>query len=49
MKYHEKKEDKLRDYDHFTSGVHTLYKDTRCFYVVRKDGTKEDFSYTKCL
>lgn len=24
-------------------------RDNRCFYLVRKDGTVEDFSYLKCL
>ncbi|KAL2633755.1 hypothetical protein R1flu_005234 [Riccia fluitans] len=25
------------------------HMDTRCFFLVRKDGTREDFSYHKCL
>ncbi|BFI30785.1 protein MpNRPE1a [Marchantia polymorpha subsp. ruderalis] len=25
------------------------YMDTKCFFLVRKDGTSEDFSYHKCL
>lgn len=27
---------------------HPDHQDTRCFSVVRKDGTVEDFSYHKC-
>ncbi|KAB1217168.1 DNA-directed RNA polymerase IV subunit 1 [Morella rubra] len=28
---------------------HPKYLNTRCFEVVRKDGTVEDFSYRKCV
>ncbi|CAK7335434.1 unnamed protein product [Dovyalis caffra] len=28
---------------------HPEYRDTRCFSLVRTDGTIEDFSYRKCL
>eukprot|EP01018_Ginkgo_biloba_P002441 Gb_38368 [translate_table: standard] len=28
---------------------HSKYTSTRCFYIVRKDGTRTDFSYLKCL
>lgn len=28
---------------------HSTYKDVRCFWVVRTDGTETDFSYHKCL
>lgn len=28
---------------------HSDYQDSRCLYVVLKDGKKEDFSYRKCL
>ncbi|KAF7828324.1 DNA-directed RNA polymerase IV subunit 1 isoform X1 [Senna tora] len=30
-------------------GQHPEHKDTRCFFVVRDDGTVEDFSYRKCI
>lgn len=49
LELHEKKEQKLRDFDHFEVGVHPQYDKTRCFFVVRKDGSKEDFSVTKCI
>ncbi|KRX00676.1 hypothetical protein PPERSA_00903 [Pseudocohnilembus persalinus] len=49
LNYHEKKDEKLRDFQNFTVDIHPQYKDTRCFFVVRKDGSKEDFSFTKCL
>lgn len=28
---------------------HSTFKDVRCFWVVRTDGTEMDFSYHKCL
>jgi len=49
LKYHESYDEKSKDIKHFTVGQHPLYKQTRCFFVVRNDGTKEDFSSTKCL
>ncbi|KAK4338358.1 hypothetical protein RND71_042845 [Anisodus tanguticus] len=30
-------------------GYHKEYEDSRCFMLVRTDGTVEDFSYRKCL
>jgi DNA-directed RNA polymerase IV subunit 1 len=46
---HHKSEEKLKDAASFTVGLHPDYQDTRCFFVVKKDGTKEDFSFHKCL
>ncbi|XP_052189577.1 DNA-directed RNA polymerase V subunit 1 isoform X2 [Diospyros lotus] len=28
---------------------HSSFQDSRCFYIVKTDGHKEDFSYRKCL
>ena len=39
----------MEDLDHFTVDVHPEYKDTRCFFAVKKDGKKEDFSVVKCI
>ena len=49
LELHEKKEQKMKDFDHFEVGIHPMYEKTRCFFVVRKDGSKEDFSVTKCI
>ena len=49
VKYHKKGTEKLRDFDHFILDFHPDHKDTKCFFIVRKDNTKEDFSYLKCL
>ncbi|CAN0863398.1 DNA-directed RNA polymerase V subunit 1 [Linum grandiflorum] len=35
--------------DYITISKHTNFQDTRCFYVVSTDGSREDFSYRKCL
>lgn len=49
IQYHDKAESKMRDFSHFEAGEHPSYEKTRCFFVVRKDGTKEDFSISKCI
>lgn len=46
---HDKGAEKLKDFDHFEVNEHPDYAKTRCFFVVRKDGTKEDFSVSKCV
>lgn len=49
LQLHDKGEEKLRDLDHFEVGEHPDFAKTRCFFVVRKDGAKEDFSISKCI
>ncbi len=49
LKFHEKHESKMNNFDHFEAGEHPNYEKTRCFFVVRKDGSKEDFSISKCI
>lgn len=49
LKHHEKAEEKLKDCKDFTVGLHPEFKQTRCFFVIKNDGTKEDFSFHKCL
>lgn len=49
LKFHHKADEKLKDYDGFEVGPHPEYQKTRCFFVVRKDGSKEDFSVSKCI
>ena len=49
ISFHERSEAKLGDFDHFEVGTHPQFEKTRCFFVVRKDGSKEDFSITKCI
>ena len=33
----------------FAIGRHPEYPDSKCFFVVKEDGTRDDFSITKCL
>lgn len=49
LKYHSKAADKLKDMKDIIVDDHPTYEKTRCFLVVRKDGTKEDFSIAKCI
>ena len=46
---HEKHDDKMKDFEHFSVDTHPDYPNTRCFFVVRKDGSKEDFSMSRCV
>jgi len=49
IKQHEKHDEKMANFDHFEAGVHPQFEKTRCFFVVRKNGEKEDFSISKCI
>jgi hypothetical protein len=49
LEFHEKGGDKLKDFDHFEVGQHPDYEKTRCFFVVKKNGSKVDFSISKCM
>lgn len=49
IKFHHKKDEKMKDFECFEVGQHPDYDKTRCFFVVKKDGKKEDFSVAKCI
>lgn len=49
IKCHDKSEDKMKNFEHFEAGEHPSYEKTRCFFIVRNDGSKEDFSISKCI
>lgn len=49
IKYHDKYEQKVKDIKGFTVDIHPTYNDTRCFHILKNDGTKEDFSFIKCI
>lgn len=49
LKFHDSSDNKTKDLKYFTVGPHPEYKESRCFFVVRQDGTREDFSAKKCL
>ena len=49
FKFHENYAKKSEGLDHFIVGVHPEFNKTRCFFIVRADGAKEDFSVSKCV
>jgi len=49
LSQHERSDEKMKDFSHFEINTHPQYDKTRCFFVVRKDGSKEDFSITRCI
>lgn len=49
LKYHKNSEEKLSNVKGFTVGFHPTFDATRCFFILREDGSKEDFSYHKCI
>lgn len=49
IKHHEKHDEKWRDFSHFIVDDHPDHPSTSWFFVVRNDGTKEDFSMSKCI
>lgn len=48
LQFHENALAKLENFDHFVVGFSEKFPDTKCFWIVKKDGAKEDFSYVKC-
>jgi len=49
LKYHDKSSEKLKGLKSVLVDFHPTYKQTRCFFIVRDDDSKEDFSIHKCL
>ena len=49
LNYHPKCDKKMMNFDHFEVNKHPDHEDTKCFFIVRSDETKEDFSYVKCI
>ncbi|XP_013628528.1 PREDICTED: DNA-directed RNA polymerase V subunit 1 isoform X3 [Brassica oleracea var. oleracea] len=50
LNYHPDKDAKLGPgLDFITVDKHTTFTESRCFFVVSTDGTKQDFSYRKCI
>lgn len=49
LKFHDKADEKAKNLDFFEVGAHPEFQKTRCFFVVKKDGSKEDFSVSKCV
>lgn len=49
LAYHERHDEKIQGKSHYTVDIHPEFQETRCFFVVKEDGTKEDFSFVKCI
>lgn len=49
LKNHPKYEEKIKDFDYFTIGYHPEYQNSKCFLIMKTDGTVKDFSYKKTL
>lgn len=49
LKHHRNGEEKLKDMSYITTGKPSEFNYSRCFFVVKSDGSKEDFSVGKCL
>ena len=49
LNFHDKGTEKMKDFESFEVNEHPDHAKTRCFFVARKDGTKEDFSISKCI
>merc|ERR1711862_895241 len=49
LTYHDKADQKMKDLKTFIVDFHPVYKQTRCFFIVRENDEKEDFSLHKCL
>jgi len=49
LEKHKNKDAKLKDLSYFTTGQPKEFASSRCFFIVKSDGTQEDFSVHKCL
>ena len=49
IRFHHNFREKIKDFDYFTLDYVKEYKYLRCFYIVRTNGEKIDFSIDKCL
>ena len=49
LKFHSRYEEKTKDFSHLEVDTHPSYENTRCYFIVHKDGSKEDFSISKCI
>lgn len=50
LPYHPESEKKMgAGIDYITIGFHPEFENSRCLFLVRKDGVTEDFSYWKCI
>ena len=48
LSYHDDKE-RLKDLKNIMIDIHPKYQTSRCFFIVKEDGSEHDISYHKCL
>ena len=49
LRFHHNFKEKIKDFEYFTIGNSKGYKYLKCFYIVKTNGEKIDFSINKCL
>ena len=49
LKFHRNSEEKLKDMESITTGKPTEFNYSRCFFIVKNNGKKDDFSVQKCI
>ena len=49
LKYHHNYNEKIKDIDYITVCKHDNSNYNRCFYIIKKNGEKVDFSIKKCI
>ncbi|KAL5709479.1 DNA-directed RNA polymerase [Ranunculus cassubicifolius] len=50
LRYHPRTDEKVGcGVQYIKVGYHPRFQESRCFFVVREDGSTEDFSYNKCI
>jgi len=49
LRFHDNHDSKMKNFTHFEVGCHPEFVKTRCFFSVKADGSKEDFSVSKCI
>lgn len=49
LKFHHKGKEKLEQCKGIAVNNNEQYENTRCFYIVKEDGSREDFSFHKCI
>ena len=49
LKFHRNFAEKSKNLDYFTTDKPNEFQYSRCFFIVRKDGSRDDFSVYKCI
>ena len=49
LKYHHNYEEKIKNMDYICVDRNKMFRNSRCFYIVDKEGNKNDFSSKKCI